>query len=72
MITSFQRNAGTLWCNVMHASPMWPIHGHYECRTCGRRYPAFAEAPVADRRGESSLSSKTKLPPSPAASLSRA
>jgi hypothetical protein len=18
---------------------MWPIHGHYECRTCGRQYP---------------------------------
>lgn len=27
-----------LWCEVMHDSPMWPIHGHYDCRTCGRRY----------------------------------
>ena len=29
---------GTLWCNLMHDSPMWPIHGQYECRTCGRQY----------------------------------
>jgi len=28
-----------LWCNFMHESPMWPIHGHYQCRTCGREYP---------------------------------
>lgn len=27
-----------LWCSLMHGSPMWPIHGHYECRECGRRY----------------------------------
>jgi hypothetical protein len=30
---------GTLWCDLMHDSPMWPIHGQYQCRTCGRRYP---------------------------------
>jgi hypothetical protein len=30
--------AGTFWCDLMHDSPMWPIHGQYECRTCGRRY----------------------------------
>jgi hypothetical protein len=29
---------GALWCDMMHDSPMWPIHGQYECRTCGRRY----------------------------------
>jgi hypothetical protein len=23
----------------MHDSPMWPIHGQYECRTCGRDFP---------------------------------
>jgi hypothetical protein len=27
-----------LWCNLMHESPMWPIHGHYQCRDCGRIY----------------------------------
>src|ERR1700694_1977914 len=30
---------GTLWCDFIHDAPMWPIHGEYECRTCGRRYP---------------------------------
>ena len=30
---------GTLWCALMHDSPMWPIHGEYRCRTCGRHYP---------------------------------
>jgi hypothetical protein len=29
---------GTLWCDFMHDSPMWPIHGEYECRICRRRY----------------------------------
>src|SRR5580658_350895 len=29
---------GTLWCDLMHDSPMWPIHGQYQCRTCGRHY----------------------------------
>jgi hypothetical protein len=30
---------GAMWCGFMHGSPMWPIHGQYQCRTCGRRYP---------------------------------
>jgi hypothetical protein len=30
---------GEAWCALMHDSPMWPIHGSYECRTCGRHYP---------------------------------
>ncbi|MGA3237548.1 MAG: hypothetical protein ABSG03_14725 [Bryobacteraceae bacterium] len=29
---------GTLWCGLMHDSPMWPIHGQYQCGACGRRY----------------------------------
>lgn len=32
---------GTLWCDLVHDSPMWPIHGQYQCRTCGRRYPVL-------------------------------
>ena len=28
-----------LWCEVVNDSVMWPIHGHYQCRVCGRRYP---------------------------------
>jgi hypothetical protein len=30
---------GAIWCSFMHDSPMWPIHGEYRCRTCGRRSP---------------------------------
>jgi hypothetical protein len=30
---------GALWCVLMHDSPMWPIHGEYQCRACSRRYP---------------------------------
>jgi hypothetical protein len=26
---------GFWWCSLMHSAPMWPIHGQYECRTCG-------------------------------------
>jgi len=28
-----------LWCRLTHDAPMWPIHGSYRCRTCGRNYP---------------------------------
>jgi hypothetical protein len=31
-------SGATLWCGLMHDAPMWPIHGQYECRTCGRLY----------------------------------
>lgn len=34
-----------LWCSLMHDSPRWPIHGHYECGICGRQYRVpWAEA----------------------------
>jgi hypothetical protein len=29
----------TAWCHLMHDSAMWPAHGEYECRSCGRHYP---------------------------------
>ena len=28
----------TVWCRVMHSGTTWPIHGHYQCTTCGRSY----------------------------------
>jgi len=28
----------TLWCEQMHTSVMWPIHGKYRCGTCMREY----------------------------------
>ena len=30
---------GAMWSGYMHNSPMWPIHGQYQCRSCGRSYP---------------------------------
>jgi hypothetical protein len=30
---------GAAWCLAIHDSAMWPIHGEYECRTCGRHFP---------------------------------
>ena len=47
MFRELQSKIGTVWCSVMHESLMWPIHGYYECRTCGRHHPAFADGPVA-------------------------
>jgi hypothetical protein len=39
------------WCTLMHEQPMWPIHGRYECRTCGRQYPVpWAEPETGGRR----------------------
>jgi hypothetical protein len=39
MLRTTQRKLGTLWCTLMHESLSWPIHGKYQCRTCGRQYP---------------------------------
>src|SRR5271169_3064726 len=47
MFRKLRWTIGTIWCSLTHESLMWPVHGHYECRRCGRRYPAFAEAPIA-------------------------
>lgn len=48
MLRELQSRIGTAWCLATHKSVMWPVHGHFQCRTCGRRYPAFAETPVAN------------------------
>ena len=40
-----QWRIGDLWCKFMHDEPMWPAHGQYECRTCGRRFQASWEQP---------------------------
>jgi hypothetical protein len=49
MWKKLQQEIGTAWCVAMHDSVMWPAHGEYECRSCGRRYAAFVEAPVVGR-----------------------
>jgi hypothetical protein len=47
-----QTRVGGLWCRLMHAEPMWPSHGQYECRTCGRRFQVAWEQPsTAGPRG---------------------
>src|SRR5947209_1471544 len=59
---------GELWCNFMHDSPSWPIHGQYQCRTCGRRYPVpwagdMALAPQAKRMAaEGARVSQARVP----------
>jgi hypothetical protein len=40
-----QAQIADLWCRLMHREPMWPSHGQYECRTCGRRYQVCWEQP---------------------------
>jgi hypothetical protein len=40
-----QARIGDLWCRLMHTEPMWPSHGRYECRTCGRRFQVSWEEP---------------------------
>jgi len=42
-----------LWCSFVHDSPMWPIHGRYACRVCGREYAVqwFAMAEERPERG---------------------
>lgn len=53
MFEQIRSTIGTLWCTLFHDSPMWPVHGHYECRTCGRQYPAFVDGAYVStvRRG---------------------
>jgi hypothetical protein len=40
----------TAWCLLMHDSPMWPVHGEYECRSCGRHYPVPWVEPTPRQR----------------------
>ena len=28
----------TIWCEQMHSTVMWPIHGKYRCGKCMREY----------------------------------
>jgi len=51
---------GAAWCLTMHDAAMWPIHGEYVCRTCGRHFAVpwagenFAPA-AASRRSVTTL-----------------
>jgi len=43
-----QARIADFWCRLMHTEPMWPSHGKYECRTCGRRHLVCWEQPLPD------------------------
>jgi hypothetical protein len=51
-IVQGQSRIGDLWCRVMHAEPMWPTHGRYQCRVCGRRFQVYWERPSTATPGE--------------------
>ncbi len=38
-VSSLLSKAGDVWCELMHDDIMWPVEGHYRCRTCLREYP---------------------------------
>jgi hypothetical protein len=40
-----QTRIADLWCGLMHNQPMWPLHGQYECRTCGTQHRVCWGAP---------------------------
>ena len=37
-MSSFSSWIADLWCRLTHPAPMWPVNGHYRCRTCRRQY----------------------------------
>jgi len=54
-----------LWCEVMHDSLTWPIHGYYECRACGRRHvvPWASSSDSASRTDRSMFTGDGRLAP---------
>ena len=50
------------WCRFMHDEPMWPTHGWYECRTCGRRYRVRWEEPSSATPDVMVLPRETQAP----------
>jgi len=57
-----QAKIADLWCRLMHAAPMWPAHGQYECRTCGRRHRVCWEAARALRATPSAAALRSAGP----------
>ena len=45
------KRLGDVWCNLMHEQPMWPIHGRYECRICGRQHQVAWAEPQSGQLG---------------------
>jgi len=61
MFKELRWTIGTIWCKLTHQSLMWPVHGHYRCRNCGRIYPAFAEAQMANWTKRAALKAAVQL-----------
>jgi hypothetical protein len=61
MFRQIQSRIGSAWCSLTHRSLKWPINGYYQCRSCGRRYPAFAEAQTASRTKRDALQPAVSL-----------
>jgi len=61
MFIKLQWRMGAAWCRMSHGSVTWPLHGEYQCRTCGRRYPAFSEAPRVYQINGAALKSAVSL-----------
>jgi hypothetical protein len=57
MTKASRRYIAELWCKMWHQSPMWPSHGHYQCRTCGREYPV----PWESGRGKTTSQHKNEI-----------
>ncbi len=42
------RSLAAWWCWIAHDALMWPVHGRYACRVCGREFPvAWSNAKIA-------------------------
>ena len=61
MFRKLQWRVGAAWCRMSHESVLWPLHGEYRCRTCGRRYPAFSETPRRYQINRGALTSAVSL-----------
>jgi len=61
MFRELRSRLGAIWCKLRHDSLMWPAHGRYQCRTCGRHYPAFAEAQMANWTKRAALKAAVQL-----------
>jgi hypothetical protein len=71
------RELGNRWCDLMHDSPTWPIHGQYRCSTCGRRHPVpwatdnTARAAVPPITAEPARTGQPRVPSFGSASVPR-
>src|SRR5690349_2390757 len=55
-----QERIADLWCRLMHTALMWPSHGQYECRTCGRRHRVCWEQRPPAEPGVLAMSFETR------------